>query len=161
MDAPNNSLADLSDPGWLGGVAVPQRLMSPITVDDRSSRPTRRLSASCGPTSLGYPLLQSGQVDQGVVGAHHAKDMRTDKLPGVLDKLLKPVPRSLRLFDRGQLWCAGLVFRELRADQVENQGHSFPDFDAVGLPGVSVLDQLVEVLLGINFKHYEPSRTSV
>jgi len=87
--------------------------------------------------------------------------MRTDKLPGVLDKLLKPVPRSLRLFDRGQLWCARLVFRELGADQVENGGHSFPDFDVVGLPGVSVLDQLVKVLLGINFKHYEPSRTSV
>jgi len=73
--------------------------------------------------------------------------MRTDKLPGVPDKLLKPVPRSLRLLYRAQLWCAGLVFRKLRADQVEDRGHSFLDFDAVGLPGVPVLDQLVEVFL--------------
>jgi hypothetical protein len=40
IDAPDNSLVDLSDPGWLRGVAVPKRLMSPITIDDRSSKPT-------------------------------------------------------------------------------------------------------------------------
>jgi hypothetical protein len=34
MDAPDNFLADLSGPDWSGGVAVPQRLMLPITVDD-------------------------------------------------------------------------------------------------------------------------------
>ena len=90
-DAPDNYLADLSDPHWSGGVAVPQRLMSPITVDDRSSRPTRRSSASCGPTYLGYPL--------------------------------------------------------------SSRGHSFLELDAVGLPGVPVLDQLIEVLLGIYFEH--------
>jgi hypothetical protein len=59
----------------------------------------------------------------------------------------------LRLLDRGQLRCAGLVFRELGADQVKNRGHSFPELDAVGLLGVPVLDQLVEVLLGIYFEH--------
>jgi hypothetical protein len=95
------------------------------------------------------------------VGTHHVEDVRTGKFPGVLDKLLKPVPRSLRLLDRGQPRCVGLVFWEFRADQVENRGHSFPDLDAVGLLGVPVLDQLVEVLLSIDFEHYEPSRKSV
>jgi len=95
------------------------------------------------------------------VGAYHAEDVRTGEFPGVLNKLLKPVPRSMRLLDRGQLRRAGLVFRELGADQVKNRGHSFPELDAVGLPGVSVLDQLVEVLLGIYFEHYEPRRTLV
>ena len=47
---------DLSEPGWSGGVAVPHRLMSPITIDDKSSKPPRSSSASCGPTSLGYPF---------------------------------------------------------------------------------------------------------
>jgi len=59
----------------------------------------------------------------------------------------------LRLLDRSQLRCAGLVFRELGADQIKNWGHSFPKLDAVGLPGVPVLDQLVEVLLGVYFEH--------
>jgi hypothetical protein len=79
--------------------------------------------------------------------------VRTGEFPDILDKLLKPVPRSLRLLDRGQFRCAGLVFRELGADQVKNRGHSFPELDAVGLLGVPVLDQLVEVLLGIYFEH--------
>ena len=95
------------------------------------------------------------------MGAHHAEDVRTGEFPGVLDKLLKPVSRSLCLLDRGQFRCAGLVFRELGADQVKNRGHSFPELDAVGLPGVLVLDQFVDVLLGIYFEHCEPSRTSV
>jgi len=110
---------------------------------------------------LGILPLQPGQVDQGVVVAHHAEDVRTGKFLGVLDKLLKLAPRSLRLLDRGQPRCAGLVFRELGADQVKNRGHSFLDLDVVGLLGVPVLDQLVEVLLSIDFKHYEPSRKSV
>ena len=47
----------------------------------------------------------------------HAKDVRSGKLPGILDELLKLAPRLLRLLYRGQPWCAGLVFRELGADQ--------------------------------------------
>ena len=43
---------------------------------------------------LGIPPLQPGQIDQGVVGTYHAKDVRTGKLPGVLDKLLKPAPAA-------------------------------------------------------------------
>jgi len=97
------------------------------------------------------------------VGTYHAEDVRLGKLPGVLDKLLKPAPHLLRLLDRGQPRCAGLVFGELGADQVENRGHSFLDLDTVGLPGVPVLDQLVEVLLSIDFKHYnrKPSKKLV
>jgi hypothetical protein len=104
---------------------------------------------------LGIPPLQLGQVDQGVVGTYHAEDVRPDKLPGVLDELLKPTPRLLHLLDRGQPRCTGLVFGELGADQVKHRGHSFPNLDTVGLPGVPILDQLVEVLLSINFKHYD------
>ena len=104
---------------------------------------------------LGISPLQSGQVDQGVVGTYHAKDVRSGKLPGVLDELLKPAPRLLCLLDRGQPRCAGLVFGELGADQVNNRGRSFQDLDTVGLPGVPVLDQLVEVLLSVDFKHYD------
>ena len=97
------------------------------------------------------------------MGTHHAEDVRPGKLPGVLDELLKPTPRLLRLLDRGQPRCVGLVFGELGADQVEHRGHSFPDLDTVGLPGVPILDQLVEVLLSIDFKHYDrkPSKKSV
>jgi len=57
--------------------------------------------------------------------------------------------------------CAGLVLRELGADQIKNRGHSFPNLDAVGLPGVPVLDQLVEVLLSIHLEHCKPSRRLV
>jgi len=95
------------------------------------------------------------------VGAHNAEDVRTSEFPGVLDELLEPVPCPLRLLDWRQLRRSGLVFRELRADQIKNRGHSFPKIDAVGLPGVPVLDQLVKVLLGIHFEHYKPSRRSV
>jgi hypothetical protein len=87
--------------------------------------------------------------------------VRTSEFPGVLDELLEPVPHPLRLLDWRQLRRAGLVFRELGADQIKNPGHSFPKLDAVGLLGVPVLDQLVEVLLSIDFEHYEPSRKSV
>jgi len=102
---------------------------------------------------LGVPPLHSRQVDQRIVGTHRAEDVRTGELPGVLDKLLEPVPCPLRLLDRSQLRCAGLVFRELGADQIKHQGHSFPKLDAVGLPGVPVFDQLVEVLLGVYFEN--------
>jgi len=61
----DNSLDDLSDPGWLRGVDVPQRFISSITVDDKSSRPTRRSSVSCGPTSLGYPLSSRDKSTRG------------------------------------------------------------------------------------------------
>jgi len=79
--------------------------------------------------------------------------MRTGEFPGVLDELLEPVPRSLRLLDWRQFQRARLVFRELGADQVKNRGHSFPKLDAIGLPGVLILDQLVEVLLGVHLEH--------
>ena len=69
--------------------------------------------------------------------------MRTGELPGVLDKLLEPVPRPLRLLNWRQSRRAGLVFRKLGADQVQNQGYSFPKFNAVGLPGVPILDKIV------------------
>jgi len=80
--------------------------------------------------------------------------------PG-LERMLEPVPRPLRLLDWRQLRRAELVFRELGADQIKNRGHSVPKLDAVGLPGVPVLDQLVEVLLGIHLEHYKPSRRLV
>ena len=38
---------------------------------------------------------------------HHAEDVCTGELPGVLDKLLEPVPRPLRLLDRSQLCARG------------------------------------------------------
>jgi len=45
------------------------------------------------------------------VGAHHAEEVRTGELPGVLDKLLEPVPCPLRLLDRvnfgAQVWSLG------------------------------------------------------
>jgi len=87
--------------------------------------------------------------------------MCAGKFPGVLDELLEPVPRSLRLLDWRQFRRARLVFRELGADQVKNRGHSFLKLDAIGLPGVPVLDQLIEVLLGVYLEHYKPSRKLV
>jgi len=48
----------------------------------------------------------------------------------------------------------GLVFGKLGADQVKNRDYFFLDLDTVGLPGVAVLDQVVEVFLRIDFKHY-------
>jgi len=95
------------------------------------------------------------------MGAHHAEDVCSDELSAVLDKLLKPVPSPLRLLDRDQLRCAGLVLRELGADQIKYRGHSFPKLDAVGLLGVPVLDQLVEMLLSVYFEHWKSSRKLV
>jgi len=89
------------------------------------------------------------------VGTYHAEDVRSGKLPGILDELLKPTPRLLRFFDRGQPRCTRLVLGELEADQVEYRGYSFPNLDIVGLPGVPILDQLVEVLISVDFKHYD------
>jgi len=88
------------------------------------------------------------------VGTYHAEDVRSGKLSGVLEELLKPTPRLLRLLDRGHPRCAVLVFEELRADQVKHWGHSLLDLDTIGLPGVLISDQLVEVLLGVDLKHY-------
>ena len=48
-----------------------------------------------------------------------------------------------------------MVLGELGTDQVKYRGYSFPDLDAVGLPGVPFLDQLVEVLFSVDFKHYD------
>ena len=88
------------------------------------------------------------------MSAYHAEDVCSGKLPSILDELLKPAPRLLRLLDRGQLRCTGLVLRELGADQVKYRGNSFLEFDAVRLPGVSFLDQFIEMLLSVGFKHY-------
>ena len=104
---------------------------------------------------LRIPPLKPGQINQQVVGAYHAEDVCTGKLPSILDKLLKPAPRLLRLLDRGQLRCAGLVLREFGTDQVKYWDNSFPDLDAVCLPGVPFLDQLVQVLLSVDFQHYD------
>jgi len=54
-----------------------------------------------------------------------------------------------------------LVFRKLGADQVKNRGHSFPKLNAIGLLGIPVLDQLIQVLLGIHLEHCKPSRRLV
>ena len=86
---------------------------------------------------------------------YHAEDVRSGKLSGILDELLKPAPRLLHLLDRGQFRCAGLVHREIGVDQVKYWGNSFPELDAVHLPGVPFLDQLIEVLLSVSFKHYD------
>ena len=81
--------------------------------------------------------------------------MCSGKLPSILDELLKPAPRLLRLLDRGQFRRAGLVLRELEADQVKYWGNSFPELDAVRFLGVPFLDQLIELLLGVGFMHYD------
>jgi len=77
------------------------------------------------------------------VGAHHAEDMCAGELPGVLNELLEPILRPLRLLDWRQPRRAGLAFRKLGADQVQDRGYSFPKPNAVSLPGVPILDQLV------------------
>jgi len=69
--------------------------------------------------------------------------MRAGELSGVLDELLELVPRPLRFLDWRQFRRAGLVFRKLGTDQVQNRGHSFTKPNAVSLPGVPILDQLV------------------
>jgi len=48
----------------------------------------------------------------------------------------------------------GLVLGELGADQVKYRGNSFPKLDAVRLLGVPFLDQHIEMLLSVGFKHY-------
>ena len=89
------------------------------------------------------------------MSAYHAADVRFGKLPGILDELLKPAPCLLHLLDRGQFRCAGLVLGELGTDQVKYRGNSFLELDAVRLPGVPFLDKLIEVLLSVDFKHYD------
>ena len=89
------------------------------------------------------------------MSAYHAEDVRSEKLPDILDELLKPAPRLLCLLHCGQLRCAGLILGELGADQVEYWGNSFPELDVVCFPGVPFLDQLIEVLLSVGFKHYD------
>ena len=74
------------------------------------------------------------------MSTYHAKDVRSGKLPGILDELLKLAPRLLCLLDRGQFRRAGLVLEELGNNQVKYWGNSFPDLDAVHLPGVPFLD---------------------
>ena len=89
------------------------------------------------------------------MSAYHAEAVCSGKLPGILDELLKPAPRLLRLLDRGKFRCAGLVLEELGADQVQYWGNSFLELDVVHLPGVPFLDQLIKVLLSVGFKHYD------
>jgi len=88
------------------------------------------------------------------VSAYHAEDVRSIKLLGILDEPLKPAPRLLRLLDQGQFRCTGLILGELGTDQVKYWGNTFLQLDAVRLPGVPFLDQLIEVLLSVDFKHY-------
>ena len=88
------------------------------------------------------------------MSAHYAEDVRSGKLPGIPDELLKLAPCFLRPLDRGQFQRAGLVLGELRADQVKYWGNSFPELDAVRLAGVPFLDQLIKELLSVDFKHY-------
>ena len=52
------------------------------------------------------------------MSAYHVEDVCSGKLPGILDELLKPAPCLLRLLNRGQLLCTGLVLGELGADQI-------------------------------------------
>jgi hypothetical protein len=66
---------------------------------------------------LGVPLLQAGQIDQGVVGTYHAEDMGSGELPGVLHKLLEPAPRLLCFLNRSLPLRAVLVLGEFRTDQ--------------------------------------------
>ena len=89
------------------------------------------------------------------MSAYHAEDVCSSKLPDVLDELLKPAPRLLCLFNRGQFRCAGLVLGELGADQVKYRSNSLLELDAVRLPGVSFFDQLLEVLLSVGLRHYD------
>ena len=100
------------------------------------------------------------------MSAYHAKDVRSGKLPGIFDKLLKPAPCLLCLLNWGQFRRAGLVLGELRTDQVKHWGNSFLELDAVRLPRVALLDQLIGMLRSVDFKHYdkvfkkEPSKRS-
>ena len=81
--------------------------------------------------------------------------MRPSKLPDILDKLLKPAPRLLRLLDWGQPRCVGLVLEKLGADQIQHQSNSFPELYAIRLPGVPVFEQVLDVLLGVGLEQYD------
>jgi len=104
---------------------------------------------------LGVPHFQPGQVDQGLVGAHHAKDMRPNKLPDILDELLKLAPRLVRLLDWGQPRRARLVLGKLGADQIQHRSHSFVELYAIRLLGVPIFDQVLNVLLGVGLEHFD------
>ena len=47
---------------------------------------------------------------------YHVEDVRSGKLPGVLDELLKLAPRTLCHLDWGQFRRVGLVLGELGTD---------------------------------------------
>ena len=81
--------------------------------------------------------------------------MGSHKLPSILHELLKPAPCLLRLLDRGQPRCAGLVLGELGADQIEDQRDSFLDLYAIHLLGVPVFDQVLNMLFSTSLEHYD------
>ena len=89
------------------------------------------------------------------MSAYHAEDVRSGELPGILDELLKPAPRLLRFLNWGQFRCAGLVLGLHGDDQVKYWSNSLLELDAVRLPGVPYLDQLLEVVVSVGFKHYD------
>ena len=103
--------------GWLGGAEGPQRLMSPTTVDDKSSRPMRRSSASFGPTSFGYPFSRRTRSTTG-----HAPCSADDThvLASLLHELLKPAPGTLRFFNHPRNLCSGLVHGQLETYEVKD-----------------------------------------
>jgi hypothetical protein len=72
-------------------------------------------------------------------------------LPSILNKLVKPAPRALCFFNWTKLLRTGLVLEKLWADKVEHWGHTFPDPEAFIIPRILVLDQILEMLLSINF----------
>jgi len=81
--------------------------------------------------------------------------MRPSKLPGILDELLKPAPRLLCLLDWGQPRCVGLVLGKFGADDFQHLSNSFLELYAIYLPGVPVFNQVLDVLLGVGFEHYD------
>ena len=81
--------------------------------------------------------------------------MRPDELPSILDELLKLAPRLLRLLNRGQPRCMGLVLRKLRADQIQHRSDSLLELYVVCLPGIPTFDQVLDVLLGVGLEHYD------
>ena len=87
--------------------------------------------------------------------SHHAEDVGSGELPGVLHELLEPARRLLCLFDRGLPWCAGLVLGEFWTDQVQHRGDSLPDLYAVRFSGVTIFDQVLDVLLSVGLEHYD------
>jgi hypothetical protein len=81
--------------------------------------------------------------------------MRPCKLPSIRGELLKPAPCLLRLLDRGQPWCTGLVLGQLGADQIQHQSDSFLELYAIRLLGIPVFDQVLDMLLGVGLEHYD------